>query len=515
MREPAFHLALCETRCNSVGFRSCWFWSDLSRGSGASEPKPLHEQVSFTALGGVQRGKSVKADPIEPSTAVEQYLGGALLSTMACAPKGTCEVVSRRCIFRKLPLEPVEEAQAGRLPQIGSRAVFDQATRGIPLTERDGIRKWGAVADHTAGRLEVGPGCDQRIEHVHVVAAGCPVEGRFSVSTDEPGIHVCTGGDEQGDRVGPAREVTWPIGDHVERSARACDAGGGQLRVPVQQRPETPEVSLLDRTNDCRSERVFSVCHKGPPGWQVDDWRMAGSLKGTLVPVGTLESGPQLVLDLPHDARGELRTLLHQKTLNLSAMGNGKRPNCPGHRLDHHVVAVVDEQSADCEGTGSISGSTLGPEVQGHGAHQGNPSPPAIRRARPICNRLVGYPRQPPGASGEVERKAIDLIPALQRVGEPKEGNLVERAQRRRVKSNQLVTDEAMHVGHLVQGERQRDDLVWRRISQAAGVLATDGAQSGCRAIGQLPDLADDLIASGHDVDGSRHGKDIVHPGEL
>ncbi|GGY41429.1 hypothetical protein GCM10010384_55500 [Streptomyces djakartensis] len=99
--------------------------------------------------------------------------------------------------------------------------MLDQPVRGAPLAERAGVGQRGTAGDHRPGRLDAGPGGDERVQDGHVVVAGGPVQRSFLVRALEAGVGIGPGGDECGHHLGPAGKVTGPVGRDVQQTACA------------------------------------------------------------------------------------------------------------------------------------------------------------------------------------------------------------------------------------------------------------------------------------------------------
>jgi len=80
------------------------------------------------------------------------------------------------------------------------------------------------------------------------------------------GVGVGAGVDQHDDQLGPAREVAGPVGDHVQRRARAParveDPGGGEPGVPGQE--------ALDHGQDAGSDGADELDGNGVAGGEGD-----------------------------------------------------------------------------------------------------------------------------------------------------------------------------------------------------------------------------------------------------
>jgi hypothetical protein len=104
--------------------------------------------------------------------------------------------------------------------QRGSRTALDQPVRCLPLSERPGIRERGTVADHAAGRVDVSPGVEQRVQHLDVIAARRPVQRRLGMWPAEARVDVGSGLD-QGDHGRRAvGEMPRPVRRDMQQRAR-------------------------------------------------------------------------------------------------------------------------------------------------------------------------------------------------------------------------------------------------------------------------------------------------------
>ena len=118
---------------------------------------------------------------------------------MSGAPQCVVEVLLGRRSLGERVLDAVEEAERGRLPEVGSGAAFQQAPRGVPLAEGDGVGDRRAAGDDGTVGFDVGAGVQQRVERFDVVAARGPMQRRLAVRSREARVDVGAGGNEHGD----------------------------------------------------------------------------------------------------------------------------------------------------------------------------------------------------------------------------------------------------------------------------------------------------------------------------
>jgi len=128
---------------------------------------------------------------------------------------------------------PGHQAERCRLPQpVHPGPPLDQQAGDLPAAVADGVVERGSPGDRGAGCLDVGAGIEQR----------------------------------GGDQLGPAREVAGPVGDHVQRRARAParveDPGGGEPGVPGQE--------ALDHGQDAGSDGADELDGNGVAGGEGD-----------------------------------------------------------------------------------------------------------------------------------------------------------------------------------------------------------------------------------------------------
>ena len=82
--------------------------------------------------------------------------------------------------------------------------------------------------------------------------------------------------------------------------------------------------------------------------------------------------------DFALNPRRQIVVVLFEVGADGSGIAYRQRSKCPGHRLDHHVVAVGDEQVAGLERAPSIARAATRLQVQGHRADEGRALPPAV-----------------------------------------------------------------------------------------------------------------------------------------
>ena len=207
------------------------------------------------------------ADPRRVGAVLEQYRRRLALPAVGRAPERVVEVP-----LRGRRVEPLRDAPAepegGRLPQVRVRAALQQAPRGRPLAERDGVGERGPAGDHRAAGLDVRTRVEERVERLDVVVAGRPVQRRLGVGAREAGTGVGARRDEEPDLGRRLGHVPGPVGEDVEqrpRLALAPDPSGCQPRVLAQQRRERGGRLRAQGRRDADGELVVGSEQHRPP----------------------------------------------------------------------------------------------------------------------------------------------------------------------------------------------------------------------------------------------------------
>jgi hypothetical protein len=139
---------------------------------------------------------------------------------VAGTPEGAVDLLRRwRLGAGEIPLQAIQQPQRRRIVDGGLRTALDQPMRGLPLPKRPGVRQRGAAGDDAAGRLDVGARVDERVQHLHVVAAGRPVQRRLLVRAAEPGVDLGARLDQERHGRGAVGEVAGPVGGDVQQGA--------------------------------------------------------------------------------------------------------------------------------------------------------------------------------------------------------------------------------------------------------------------------------------------------------
>src|SRR5262249_38324052 len=103
-----------------------------------------------------------------------------------------------------------------------------------------------------------------------------------------------------------------------------------------------------------------------------------------------LPTGPQLVSDLAQHARSELALVSGHEAPHRGGGPLGEHPQRPGEGLDHEVLAVGHEHTADAQRAARIAAAALSAHVQRHGADQRRPAPEPVARACPAQDLRLG-----------------------------------------------------------------------------------------------------------------------------
>jgi hypothetical protein len=128
----------------------------------------------------------------------------------------------------------------------------------VPAAVTDGIIQ--RRADRSARRLDVGAAVDQRLGHVHIVAAGRPVQRCLGLGVAGGArAGVGAGLDEDGDDGRAVEEVAGPVGHDVQRRPGAAvppgDRLGGQREPVGQKLLNRDDIPGLDGLRQYRLDR--------------------------------------------------------------------------------------------------------------------------------------------------------------------------------------------------------------------------------------------------------------------
>lgn len=219
---------------------------------GALTAQPLGQFDGVAATRRVKWRQPLPArDPVQLGTAVQQVGRAPLLSAVAGTPEGAVDLLRRwRLGAGEVPLQAIQQPQRRRIVDGGLRTALDQPLRGLPLPERPGVRQRGAAGDDAAGRLDVGARVDERVQHLHVVAAGRPVQRRLLVRAVEPGVDSAPASTRSATVAAPLGK--WP-GQSVATCSRVRDVPAGSSS-PIRA-VANPGCSASSRRSAARSPR--------------------------------------------------------------------------------------------------------------------------------------------------------------------------------------------------------------------------------------------------------------------
>ena len=133
------------------------------------------------------------------------------------------------------------------------------------------------------------------------------------------------------------------------------------------------------------------------------------------------------------------------KTPDRSLISAREDTRRPGHCLDHHVVTVCEQPFADQESALCVASASVGLRIQRHGADERRTPPPAVWRRGPRQNQNVVDPFAVPGPAREVQRKAIDLVPAAHACAQLDDLLRAQRLQSTWMIDDHLIAEEPMH----------------------------------------------------------------------
>ena len=156
-------------------------------------------------------------------------------------------------------MDAVEQAEGGGLPEARVRPAFDEASRCVPLAECGGVSQGCSTGDDRAVRVDLGTGVEERVEDLDIITTRGPVQRGLTVGADETGVDVGARPDERGHRGGAVREMTGPVGRHVQQRAGLAvvpDAGDRKAGVISKESVECIEVTGPDCVSDRRHEWV-------------------------------------------------------------------------------------------------------------------------------------------------------------------------------------------------------------------------------------------------------------------
>ena len=150
---------------------------------------------------------------------------------------------------------------------VDGRAACNQEPGHVPTAVPDGVVE--RSPDRSARGVEACTALDQGDGHVHIVAAGGPVQGCLRLSAAGVVVRIRARHEQDADRGRRGGEVAGPVGRGMEqcppstfRPVTADHAGRGELRSLRQESTQDRQVAPVDHVRELVGERIAVGQHQ-------------------------------------------------------------------------------------------------------------------------------------------------------------------------------------------------------------------------------------------------------------